>query len=223
MIRTVLEIEPDSTFTLVYGNRTGQSVMFLDDLDELKGRYLDRFMLFHVLSRESNNIPILEGRIDGPKIERMLDTVIDASSVTGWYLCGPRGMVEDAQQVLRDRGVPDADIHDELFFAGEVTASMTAEDDVVGSTVKFTLGGRTSTAKVAPGGKPILDHVLAIRPDGPFSCRSGACASCRARVITGEVTMDRNWSLSSDEVASGQILTCQAHPVSDLVELTYDV
>jgi ring-1,2-phenylacetyl-CoA epoxidase subunit PaaE len=223
MIRTVLEIEPHSTFTLVYGNKTGQTVMFLEELDELKGRYLDRFVIFHVLSRESNNIPILEGRIDRQKVERMLATVIDAETVAGWYLCGPRGMVEDAQQVLMDHGVPERDIHDELFYAGEVTASMVAQDDVVGSTVKFTLGGRTSTATVATDGKPILDHVLAIRPDGPFSCRSGACASCRAQVTKGEVVMERNWSLSSEEVASGQILTCQAHPVSELVELTYDV
>jgi ring-1,2-phenylacetyl-CoA epoxidase subunit PaaE len=100
---------------------------------------------------------------------------------------------------------------------------MVAQDDVVGSTVRFTLGGRTSTATVATDGKPILDHVLAIRPDGPFSCRSGACASCRAQVTLGEVVMERNWSLSSDEVESGQILTCQAHPVSEIVELTYDV
>jgi ring-1,2-phenylacetyl-CoA epoxidase subunit PaaE len=223
MIRTVLELEPNSSFTLVYGNRTGLSVMFLDELDELKGRYLDRLVIFHVLSRESNNIPILEGRIDRAKVERMLDTVIDADGVAGWYLCGPRGMVEDAQAVLKARGVPDANVHDELFFAGEVTASMVAQDDVVGSTVRFTLGGSTSTATIATDGKPILDHVLAIRPDGPFSCRSGACASCRAQVTLGEVVMERNWSLSSDEVESGQILTCQAHPVSDIVELTYDV
>lgn len=223
MIRTVLETEPRSSFTLVYGNRTGQSVMFLDDLGELKGRYLDRFVLFHVLSRESNNIPILEGRIDRAKVERMLATVIDPISVAGWYLCGPRGMVEEARSVLADHGVRDDTVHDELFFAGEVTESMVAHDDAVGSTVKFTLGGRTSTATVATDGKPILDHVLAIRPDGPFSCRSGACASCRAQVTKGEVVMERNWSLSADEVASGQILTCQAHPVSDVVELTYDV
>ena len=98
-----------------------------------------------------------------------------------------------------------------------------AVDDVVGSTVRFTLDGRTSTAIVASDGAPILDHVLAIRPEGPFSCRSGACASCRAYVTEGEVRMDRNWSLSSAEVAAGQILTCQSHPVSDVVELTYDV
>ncbi len=223
MIRTALEVEPHSRFTLVYGNRTGQSVMFLDELDDLKRRYLDRFVLFHVLSRESNNIPILEGRIDGAKVDSMLDMLIDPDSVSDWYLCGPRGMVEEVRGVLARRRVADDHIHDELFYAGEVTESTVAEDDIEGSTVRFTLGGRTSSAVVAPDGKPILDHVLAIRPDGPFSCRSGACASCRAQVTKGEVTMERNWSLSSDEVASGQILTCQAHPVSDVVELTYDV
>ncbi len=223
MIRSVLELEPHSRFTLVYGNKDGRSVMFLEELDSLKGAYLDRFAIVHVLSRESHEIPLFEGRIDAAKLERMFDTIIEPAAVSAWYLCGPRGMVEGAQSVLSSRGVSDADIHDELFYAGEVSESMIAVDDVEGATVKFTLRGRTSTATVAPDGAPILDHVLAIRPDGPFSCRSGACASCRAKVTVGEVRMDKNWSLSQAEVEAGQILTCQAHPVSDLVELTYDV
>ncbi|MDA2979235.1 MAG: FAD-binding oxidoreductase [Actinomycetota bacterium] len=223
MIRSVLEFEPQSMFTLLYGNKDGRSVMFLDELDALKGAYPDRFVIVHVLSRESHEIPLFEGRIDAEKLERMLGTIIEPAAVSGWYLCGPRGMVDGAQGVLRSHGVPAADIHDELFYAGELTESTVAVDDVEGATVRFTLRGRTSTATVATDGAPILDHVLAIRPDGPFSCRSGACASCRAKVTVGEVRMDKNWSLSQAEVDSGQILTCQSHPVSDLVELTYDV
>lgn len=223
MARTALAAEPQSMFTLLYGNRDGRSVMFVDELDALKGRYPDRFVLVHVLSRESHEIDLLTGRIDDAKLRRFLSTLIDPSEVAGWYLCGPRGMVDAARTVLAEHGVADASIHDELFYAGAVDESSVAHDDVDGSTVRFTLNGRTSTAKVAPEGAPILDHVLAIRPDGPFSCRSGACASCRARVTVGEVRMDRNWSLLEEEVAAGQILTCQAHPVSDVVELTYDV
>jgi ring-1,2-phenylacetyl-CoA epoxidase subunit PaaE len=132
-------------------------------------------------------------------------------------------MVDAVRSSLEGRGIAADTIHDELFFAGDVDEIEVAEDDVVGSTVRFTLDGRTSTAIVASDGAPILDHVLAIRPEGPFSCRSGACASCRAQVTEGEVRMDRNWSLSAEEVASGQILTCQSHPVTDVVELTYDV
>ena len=223
MIRSALELEPESSFTLLYGNKDGRSVMFLDELDALKGAFPDRFVIVHVLSRESHEVPLLEGRIDTDKLERMFSTIIDPDSVSSWYLCGPRGMVEAAQAVLAARGVTDEKVHDELFYAGEVSEETVAVDDVEGATVKFTLRGRTSTATVAADGAPILDHVLAIRPDGPFSCRSGACASCRAKVTVGEVRMDKNWSLSQAEVDSGQILTCQAHPVSDLVELTYDV
>ncbi len=223
MIRSVLASEPSSMFTLVYGNKDGGSVMFLDELDALKGRHPSRFVLLHVLSREFHEVELLEGRIDAEKLQRMLRTIIDPTAVAGWYLCGPRGMVDTATEVLTANGVPADTVHDELFYAGEVTEATVAKDDVEGATVRFTLRGRTSTAKVAMDGAPILDHVLAIRPDGPFSCRSGACASCRARVTSGEVRMDKNWSLSKEEVAAGQILTCQAHPVSETVELTYDV
>jgi ring-1,2-phenylacetyl-CoA epoxidase subunit PaaE len=223
MIWSVLEREPQSMFTLIYGNKDGRSVMFLDELDALKGSYPDRFVLLHILSRESHTIPLLEGRIDEAKVGQLLGTVIDPSSVDSWYLCGPKGMVDAVRSTLEQRGIDAASINEELFFAGDVEEIEVAADDVIGSKVKFTLDGRTSTAIVAADGAPILDHVLAIRPEGPFSCRSGACASCRAQLTVGEVRMDRNWSLSSQEVASGQILTCQAHPVSDVVELTYDV
>lgn len=223
MVSSILESEPKSMFTLIFGNRDGRSVMFLDELDALKSSYPDRFVLLHVLSRESHTIPLLEGRIDEEKVDQLLETVIDPASVDSWYLCGPRGMVDAVRGTLEGRGVDASLINDELFFAGDVEEIDVAADDAVGSTVRFTLDGRTSTAIVASDGAPILDHVLAIRPEGPFSCRSGACASCRARVTEGEVRMDRNWSLSADEVAAGQILTCQSHPVSDVVELTYDV
>jgi ring-1,2-phenylacetyl-CoA epoxidase subunit PaaE len=223
MIESVLVGEPASRFTLVYGNKDGRSVMFLDDLDRLKNRYPGRFALFNILSRESNAIRILEGRLDEDKLIQLLTTVVDAATATDWYLCGPAGMVEAARSVLARGGVPAARIHDELFYAGGDVPPRVAADDEVGSTVKATIDGRTSRLVVDPGGAPILDHVLAVRPEAPFSCRSGACASCRAQVTVGEVRMDKNWSLEADEVADGQILTCQSHPVSEIVELTYDV
>ena len=223
MISSVLDTELESRFTLVYGNKDAQSIMFLDELDALKNRYPDRFVLFHILSRESHALPLFEGRIDEVKIRSLLSTVVDGSTASGWYLCGPSGMVAAARSVLTAGGVTEADIHDELFYAGGDAPLGVAEDDTDGATVRFTLAGRTSTVFVDPDGAPILDHVLAVRPDGPFSCRSGACASCRAKVTEGEVRMDRNWSLNQQEVDAGQVLTCQSHPVSDLVELTYDV
>ncbi len=157
------------------------------------------------------------------KLDELFSTVIDADSIDGWYLCGPSGMVEAARRALAARGVDEADIHDELFYAGDEVRVEIPADDPEGSTVRFTLNGRTSTLVIDPDGLPILDHALSARPDAPFSCRSGACASCRALVTDGEVRMDRNWALSDDEVAAGQVLTCQSHPVSETVELTYDL
>jgi ring-1,2-phenylacetyl-CoA epoxidase subunit PaaE len=223
MISSALRDEPASRFTLIYGNRDGTSIMFLDELDALKNRYPERFTLFHILSREVHAIPLFEGRIDEDKLKRMFRTVVDAASATEWFLCGPSGVVEAARSVLTAGGVGEDRIHDELFYAGDEAVVAVAQDDAVGSEVKFTLDGRTSTVIVDPAGAPILDHALAIRPDTPFSCRSGACASCRALVTKGEVVMDRNWALNQEEVDSGQILTCQSHPVSESVELTYDV
>jgi ring-1,2-phenylacetyl-CoA epoxidase subunit PaaE len=223
MIESVLADEPESRFTLVYGNKDGRSVMFLDDLDRLKNHNPGRFALFNVLSRESNMIPMFEGRLDEDKLIQLLTTVVDAGSATDWYLCGPAGMVEDARSVLERGGVPADKVHDELFYAGGDAPPRVAADDEIGSTIKVTIDGRTSQLVVDPTGAPILDHVLAVRPEAPFSCRSGACASCRAQVTVGEVYMDKNWSLEEDEVAAGQILTCQSHPVSETVELTYDV
>ncbi len=223
MIASVLAVEASSRFTLVYGNRDGRSIMFLDELDALKNRYMDRFVLFHILSRESHVVSLFEGRIDEDKLKALFSSVLDAGSATGWYLCGPSGMVDAARSVLVSGGVGDGDIHVELFYAGNDGGPAVANDDTVGSQVRFTLAGRTSTMIVDPKGAPILDHVLALRPEGPFSCRSGACASCRAIVTSGEVTMEQNWSLSQEEIDAGQILTCQAHPVSGHVDLTYDL
>lgn len=222
MIASVLEDEPDSRFTLIYGNRDTRSVMFVEELGRLKDRYPSRFVLVHVLSREPNVIPLLDGRLDEAKLAELLATVIDADTVDGWYLCGPSGVVEAARSVLGERGVDASIIHDELFYAGDTPAAPAAADDPAGATVRITLNGRTTTLVVDPEGASILNHVLAVRPDAPFSCKSGACASCRAIVTEGEVRMDRNWALSGAEVEHGDVLTCQSHPVSDVVELTYD-
>lgn len=222
MIATVLEDEPNSRFTLVYGNRSSMSVMFLDELGALKDRYPSRLVVMHILSREANAIPLYEGRLDVAKLEELFATVIDAESVDGWYLCGPAGVIEAARKTLAARGIDEAIVHDELFFAGGDTGASVPADDPDGSTVRFTLAGRTSTLVIDPDGAPILDHALAVRPEAPFSCRSGACASCRAQLLDGEVRMDRNWALSDEEVAAGHVLTCQSHPLTDFVELTYD-
>lgn len=223
MIETVLEEEPKSQFTLIYGNRFARTVMFLADLDRLKNHHMSRLSVFHVLSRETSDVRLFSGRLDEEKLESLLRTVVDARSATAWFLCGPTGVVEAARSILERAGVSSDVVHDELFYANDSNTVNVAEGDVVGSRVKVTIDGRTSELIVDPEGAPILDHVLSVRPEAPSSCRSGACATCRATVTVGEVVMDRNWALDEEQIARGQILTCQAHPVSGVVELTYDI
>jgi len=224
IVATLLRDEPECDVYLIYGNRHGGSVMFLEELADLKDRYLDRLTLVHVLSRESSQIPLFEGRLDQPKIAEMLDALVPVAEVDRWFLCGPLGVVEAAQAELRGRGVADDRIGHELFFDERPpeTPRVMAGDET-GTVVRFTLGGRTSEVRVASDGPPILDYVLSVRSDAPFSCRNGACASCRALVTVGAVEMHHNWCLTEAEVAAGQILSCQSRPVSDEIVLTYDI
>lgn len=224
IIATLLRDEPESQVTLIYGNRHGGSVMFLEELAELKDRYLDRLSLVHVLSREQTGIDLFNGRLTEEKIEELLDALVPVDEIERWFLCGPLGVVENAEKVLARRGVDPQRVGKELFFDERPPAIPTrVPGDADGATIRFTLGGRTTEVRVDPVGPPILDYVLSVRSDAPFSCRNGACASCRALVKVGEVEMHHNWCLTEEEVAAGQVLTCQSHPVSDEVELTYDV
>lgn len=224
IVATLLRDEPDSDVFLIYGNRHGGSVMFLEDLAELKDRYLDRLSLIHVFSRESHDVPLFEGRLTAEKIGGILDALVPVSRIDRWFLCGPLGVVENAQEVLGGLGVTPERIGLELFFderPPEIPDTIADQDG--GVEVRFTLAGRTSSVRVDPAGPPILDYVLSVRADAPFSCRNGACASCRALVTEGEVDMHHNWCLTEAEVAAGQILSCQAHPRSEALEITYDI
>jgi ring-1,2-phenylacetyl-CoA epoxidase subunit PaaE len=225
MISTVLDSEPESRFTLVFGNRDSRSVMFLEELEGLKDRFPSRFHLVHVLSREPSLISLFSGRIDGAKLEGILDTIVDATDVDAWYLCGPYEMVQDARKVLTAREVPSGRIHDELFFSGELVEPPPPIDETVAGTiaVTFTLDGRSSLVRVDPDGPPILDYALQARPDTPWSCRGGMCTTCKAQVLVGDAVLDRNFALTDEDVERGYILTCQAHPTTAELEITYDV
>jgi ring-1,2-phenylacetyl-CoA epoxidase subunit PaaE len=225
MISTVLESEPKSRFTLVFGNRESRSVMFLEDLEGLKDRYPSRFNLIHVLSREPSLIPLFSGRIDAGKLEQILDTIVDADTVDDWYLCGPYEMVEDARKVLLARGLPASRVHDELFFSGDVVIPPVPIEPATPGAVPVivTLDGRSSLMRVDPSGPPLLDYALQVRPDTPWSCRGGMCTTCKAKVVVGDAVLDRNFALTDEDLDLGYILTCQAHPVTDELEITYDV
>jgi len=224
LISTSLEREPLSSWTLIYGNKTANSVMFLDELEGLKDRYHPRFQLFHILSREGSDVPLLSGRIDGEKIRTIHDHLIGAEPVDGWYLCGPYEMVTTARDTLHDLGVDESRIHDELFFAGPVDPSKLPPEPPVGEgSVDLTviLDGRAVETRMAPE-TSILDAALRVRTELPFSCKGGMCATCKGRIEQGEVRMDKNYALVDSEVEAGFVLTCQAHPVTEKVVVRYD-
>jgi ring-1,2-phenylacetyl-CoA epoxidase subunit PaaE len=227
IIASVLAGEPDSQCTLIYGNRTTASIMFLEELQDLKDRYRERLHLLHVLSREPLEVELAQGRIDNAKLERILDTVIDPESVDEWFLCGPAGMVIAANATLRDRGIEARHIHRELFHADGLVPAVPppAVRDVRtqgGSAVTVVLDGRRTSLTVSPDGRPILEAVLAVRPDAPYACKGGVCGTCRCRVIEGQVHLDNAYALEAEELAAGVVLACQAHPLTDKVVLDFD-
>ena len=224
LIATTLELEPGSSWTLLYGNRTANSVMFLEELEGLKDRYPDRFQLFHFLSREGSDLPFLSGRIDDEKIRVVHDRLLGGKDVAGWYLCGPYDMVMAAHRTLGDLGVDQVRIHDELFFAGPLDLdSLPPEPPPGEGSVDLTviLDGRAVETRMTPE-TSILDAALRVRSELPFSCKGGMCASCKGRIEEGEVRMDKNYALVDSELDAGYVLTCQSHPVSNKVVVRYD-
>ena len=221
LISTTLEREPNSRWTLIYGNRSASSVMFLDEVEGLKDRYKERLHLLHVLSREET-VPVLTGRIDETRLTELFSTLVDFRSVDEWFLCGPFEMVTASREFVESRGVSPHLVHDELFFAGPATATVVEAADTTGSIeLTFNLGGRSSTMRLDPE-TALLDAALSVRPELPFSCKGGMCASCKAKVVEGEVAMDKNYALIQDDLDRGFTLTCQAHAVTDRVVIDFD-
>jgi ring-1,2-phenylacetyl-CoA epoxidase subunit PaaE len=214
-----------STVTVFYGNRRTNTVMFADELADLKDRYGPRLQLVHVLSREPRDAEITNGRLDGDRLRTLVAALVDAQQVDHWWLCGPHGMVEDARAVLTELGVPREKVHQELFYVDDVPPEPVRGDEevVVGpsSQVTVVLDGRTTTLAL-PRDVPVLDSAQKVRGDLPFACKGGVCGTCRARVTEGEVRMRRNYALEAEELDAGYVLTCQSLPVSDAVTVDYD-
>ena len=224
LVSTTLESEPGSSWTVLFGNRTVNSIMFLDELEALKDRYPARLQLFHFLSREGSDLPLLSGRIDAEKIEIVQGTLLGGRPVDGWYLCGPYDMVTMARDTLSRLGVGEDRIHDELFFAGPVDLSTLPPEPPPGEgSVHLTviLDGRAVDTLMTPE-TSILDAALRVRSELPFSCKGGMCATCKGRIEEGEVTMDKNYALVDSEIEAGYVLTCQSHPIGERVVVRYD-
>jgi ring-1,2-phenylacetyl-CoA epoxidase subunit PaaE len=224
LIATALATEQTSTFTLVYGNRYARSVMFAEELADLKDRYPARLQIVHVLSREPQDAELLSGRLDAARLSALLDALVPVDEVDEWFLCGPYGMVLDAKAVLGARGVPDTAVHTELFHVEDAPVSRAAAPeraDAADAEVTIVLDGRASTFPMRRDER-VLDAALRVRAELPYACRGGVCSTCRAKVVAGEVTMARNFALEPDELADGYVLTCQASPVTDRLTVDYD-
>jgi len=233
--RSVLSREKQSRFLLVYGNRSTSSILFRTELEDLKDRHLGRLTVLHVLSRESQDLALLNGRIDGPRIRTLAARLFDPSAVDEAYVCGPGSMLDEVEATLLELGLPRAHVHVERFAAAMPPASSSPASlsGVSGSLAgvaprpgpiaqaTFILNGVTTTVPVQAG-EALLDAGLRAGLDLPWSCRGGMCCTCRARLVEGSAVMEANFSLEPGEIASGFVLTCQARPTSSAICVDYD-
>ncbi|MGW4947688.1 1,2-phenylacetyl-CoA epoxidase subunit PaaE [Actinoplanes sp. NPDC004185] len=215
---------PDAHVTILYGNRRADTVMFAEELADLKDAHPARLELVHLLSREPREVDLLTGRLDAEKLRTLLPLLIDVGAVDHWWLCGPFGMVTAATEVLGEHGVEPARVHRELFWVDEAPPEPVREErrlEGPSSEVTVVLDGRSTTVTV-PEGETVLEGAQRSRPDLPFACKGGVCGTCRARVVEGDVVMRRNFALEPGEVAAGFVLTCQSTPTSAKVIVDFD-
>lgn len=226
LIKSTLKYEPESRFTLLYGNRDSSSVIFLDALAALKDKHLSRFEIYHFLDQEEQEIELFNGMLDRARCEEAIEHLVpDAQNVDGCFICGPGPMMDAAEGALLDRGTPKDRIHIERFTADrppEAVAREIAElqTKAEGVTVSVTLDGRTRRVPFTAGN--ILDSARASGLPAPFACKAGVCATCRAKVMSGKVEMAARYGLTDEEVAAGYVLTCQSVPLGDGVAVDYD-
>ena len=241
LIRHVLARETNSRFALIYGNRSLDSIIFREALDDLKDRYLGRLSVMHVLSRDADaDVPLLSGRIDGERITRLLPAIARPDDIDHAYLCGPGSLIKDARDTLLALGVPRERIHFEYFRAGPQSeqqsaplltpprpasetgfAKTSAGKSDVGAEVVATIDGKRHTFRVPPDGL-VVDAALAAGIRVPYSCKGGMCCTCRAKLVEGKVIMLRNFSLEPWEIEAGFVLTCQAQPTTSRIVIDYD-
>ena len=226
IMKTVLAAEPGSRFTLIYGNRKLRSTMFLEELEDLKNRYLSRLTLHLVFSQESTDLPLHGGRIGRDKIGEFLGTLVDPASIDHAFVCGPHGVNDEAEAALLAAGVPAERIHIERFgipdAAGAKAVQPVREGDAADAQVTIIRDGVQSVIDFHAHQGNVLDAAAAAGLEVPFSCKSGVCCTCRAKLLEGEVRMERNFALEKHEVAAGFILTCQAHPLTERIVISFD-
>ena len=227
MMKHVLETEPQSKFTTFYGNRYAATIIYFDEINALKNRFPERLEVHYVMSKEEMGSDFFRGRIDEDKIRKFSEILFDPSLVDAFYLCGPEQIIHAAKNVLSEKGVDEGKIHFELFGTPNPTAGFAAPIEAdnsksVKSQITVVMDGDEFSFEMEPGGDTILDAADKAGLDVPYSCKGGVCCTCLARVKQGEVSMELNYSLTDKEVASGLVLTCQAHPKTDNVLVDFD-
>jgi ring-1,2-phenylacetyl-CoA epoxidase subunit PaaE len=228
LIKTTLATEPESSFTLVYGNRTRSSIIFFEALEALKNRYMDRFTLLHILSREKTDAPVSFGRISEEKL-RALSTLVDYGTTDEFFLCGPEEMIFTVKNFLEGEGINRKKIHFELFTSPGQPKSVVRTKELEGnsgpaSRITVKLDGRSFEFDLPLSSDvSILDAALKQGADLPYACKGGMCCTCKARLVEGEVMMDVHWGLDEEEIELGYILTCQSHPKTGNVVVDFDV
>lgn len=225
IIKTTLQTEPQSSFTLVYGNRYRRSIIFREELESLKNKYLDRFQLIHILSREEPENEVLFGRIDAAKCSQLCGQLLDPEHYHHAFLCGPENMIFSVRDYLLEQGFPKENIHYELFTApGSTGKTEMYNRNTTGQQahIKVKIDGIITHFDLPAQGDTILNAALKHGADLPFACKGGVCSTCRARLVEGKVEMDVNYALEQEEVDAGFILTCQSHPVTETVFVDFD-
>ncbi|MEO0319162.1 MAG: hypothetical protein RL404_2839 [Pseudomonadota bacterium] len=228
IIKTTLETEPDSRFTLVYGNRASSTVMLRDELADLKDRFLERLSVVHVMSREKQDLDLFNGRIDRAKCEALCRQWVPVADVDVAFICGPELMMHEVSAALQALGMDKAQIKAELFSAGAAQRSEARRHSAAGATVAgecevtLVIDGSHRSFTMARDSESVLDAGLAQGIDIRYACKGGICATCRCKVVEGKVDMDANYVLEDYEIASGFVLSCQAFPASDKLVLDFD-
>ncbi|HJV20680.1 MAG TPA: 1,2-phenylacetyl-CoA epoxidase subunit PaaE [Sediminibacterium sp.] len=227
IIKTTLLSEPRSRFTLVYGNRNRHSIIFKEQLEALKNKFMGRFSIVHILSREKTDAPIHFGRIDAAKTTALCEMLMDPVNAAAIFLCGPEEMVFCIKETLEQKGVDPKRIHFELFTTGKKTGTAKPQRSTIAPEVKSRItvkqDGTAFEFDLKFEGDSILEAALKQGADLPFACKGGVCCTCKAKLLEGEVEMDVNYGLEADEMEQGFILTCQSHPVTEKVMIDFDV
>lgn len=227
LIRTALGREPRSRFTLLYGNRNLAGVLFHEELEDLKDRYLTRFTLYHLFSRERQDVDLFNGRLDGARVRAFTDTLLPVDDIDEAFICGPGAMIDEVAQALRDAGMRDEHIHFERFgVPGDLPQAPAGTSDTSADAprarITVTVDGVRREVDYRDAHASILDAALAAGIDLPYSCKGGMCCTCRAKVLEGKVRMDRNYSLEQPDLDAGYVLACQSHPLTDTVAVSFD-